>query len=54
MAYVCNILIVGSRRALMWAIRQSAWGETATMALVEVEELEPVFGEVLVRVVAAG
>jgi NADPH:quinone reductase-like Zn-dependent oxidoreductase len=38
----------------MWAIQQSAWGETETMALVEVAAPEPVFGEVLVRVLAAG
>ena len=38
----------------MRAIRQSAWGGTDTMALVEVETPAPVFGEALVRVVAAG
>ncbi|MGV9772474.1 alcohol dehydrogenase catalytic domain-containing protein [Streptosporangium sp. NPDC003464] len=37
----------------MRAIQQSAWGEAETMALVEVEEPAPVFGEVLVRVMAA-
>ncbi|SNT62085.1 NADPH:quinone reductase [Streptosporangium subroseum] len=38
----------------MRAIRQSVWGETAVMALVEVAVPEPVFGEVLVKVAAAG
>ncbi|MEV0344721.1 NADP-dependent oxidoreductase [Nonomuraea sp. NPDC050680] len=38
----------------MRAIRQSAWGESAAMALVEVAAPEPVFGEVLVKVIAAG
>jgi NADPH:quinone reductase-like Zn-dependent oxidoreductase len=38
----------------MRAMRQSAWGETAAMALVEVAAPEPVFGEVLVKVAAAG
>lgn len=38
----------------MRAMRQSAWGEAEAMALVEVEEPVPVFGEVLVRVMAAG
>ncbi|GAA4505057.1 NADP-dependent oxidoreductase [Nonomuraea ferruginea] len=38
----------------MRAMRQAAWGEAEAMALVEVEEPAPVFGEVLVRVMAAG
>ncbi|MFC5814346.1 NADP-dependent oxidoreductase [Nonomuraea harbinensis] len=38
----------------MRAMRQAAWGEAEAMALVEVEEPVPVFGEVLVRVMAAG
>ncbi|MEV4002806.1 zinc-binding dehydrogenase [Actinomadura sp. NPDC049753] len=38
----------------MRATQQSAWGGTGTMALVEVAEPVPVFGEVLVRVMAAG
>ncbi|KAB2347441.1 NADP-dependent oxidoreductase [Actinomadura rudentiformis] len=38
----------------MRAIQQAAWGGTETMELVEVERPKPVFGEVLVRVVAAG
>ncbi|MEV3922773.1 NADP-dependent oxidoreductase [Actinomadura coerulea] len=38
----------------MRAIQQSAWGGTETMALVEVAKPVPVFGEVLVRVMAAG
>ncbi|MEU8303121.1 NADP-dependent oxidoreductase [Actinomadura sp. NPDC048955] len=38
----------------MRAVRQTAWGGTETMALVEVARPAPVFGEVLVRVVAAG
>ncbi|MFG2003555.1 NADP-dependent oxidoreductase [Spirillospora sp. NPDC048911] len=38
----------------MRAIRQSKWGGTETLELVEVDQPEPVFGEVLVRVVAAG
>ncbi|WP_067634197.1 alcohol dehydrogenase catalytic domain-containing protein [Actinomadura latina] len=38
----------------MRAIQQAAWGGAETMAVVEVAEPEPVFGEVLVRVMAAG
>ncbi|CAL9472841.1 NADP-dependent oxidoreductase [Streptomyces sp. Tu 3180] len=38
----------------MRAIRQTEWGGTETMELVETETPAPVFGEVLVKVVAAG
>jgi NADPH:quinone reductase-like Zn-dependent oxidoreductase len=38
----------------MQAVQQSAWGDAEPMALVEVARPVPVFGEVLVRVVAAG
>ncbi|RSN04274.1 hypothetical protein DMB42_31895 [Nonomuraea sp. WAC 01424] len=38
----------------MRAVQQSAWGEAEAMAVVEVEEPVPEFGEVLVRVMAAG
>ncbi|SEG97676.1 NADPH:quinone reductase [Nonomuraea solani] len=38
----------------MRAIRQSEWGESAAMALVEMAAPEPSFGEVLVKVAAAG
>ncbi|MET9670602.1 NADP-dependent oxidoreductase [Streptomyces sp. NPDC006475] len=38
----------------MRAIQQAAWGEAEPLQLVEVEAPEPAFGEVLVRVSAAG
>nr|QXL90852.1 zinc-binding dehydrogenase [Streptomyces sp.] len=38
----------------MRAIQQADWGGTETMELVDAERPEPVFGEVLVKVVAAG
>lgn len=39
---------------VMRAVQQAEWGDTSTMALVELEKPEPVFGEVLVKVAAAG
>ncbi|GGS67972.1 hypothetical protein GCM10010176_007930 [Nonomuraea spiralis] len=55
MVYVCIILVVITPGgAVMRAVRQSAWGEAEAMTVVEVEEPVPVFGEVLVRVMAAG
>ncbi|MFJ6686859.1 NADP-dependent oxidoreductase [Streptomyces werraensis] len=38
----------------MRAIQQSAWGEAEALRLVEIEAPEPTFGEVLVKVSAAG
>ncbi|TVT21211.1 NADP-dependent oxidoreductase, partial [Amycolatopsis rhizosphaerae] len=38
----------------MRAVLQEEWGDPETMRLAEIDRPEPAFGEVLVRVVAAG